>query len=380
MSGFGFSPEQQRFCQEVRVFSQEVLAPAVRERAEEELASAEILRQVAERGYLAVFIPTEYGGLGKDMVTYGIAVEEISKADFYIGMLPLMTGMAFLVCVQGSEEVKAWIPPMVRGERIPCLGITEPQCGSDATAMKTRAIRDGDYYLIQGEKTSITYGMHDLCLLYAKTSPEAGARGISCFVIPLNLPGISRSLFRDMGWQAHGRTSIFLDGVRVPSSWRVGGEGKAMAMAVSQFEFLRASLGLMALAQAQESLDRAMAYAMNREVFGQPLCRFEGVSFKIAEHATLIEAARLLCYRTLWLQDQQLPNAKEAAMCKWFAPIVAVNAIHDAMLIHGQLSYRLGHLERNLRDTIGLEIGDGTAEIMKMIIARQLMGRGAASS
>ncbi|MDP2952627.1 MAG: acyl-CoA dehydrogenase family protein, partial [Chloroflexota bacterium] len=264
-----------------------------------------------------------------------------------------------------------------RGDRIICLALTEPGCGSDAAALTTRAVREGDHYVLSGEKTSITQGMQaDAALLFAKTDPAARARGVSCFLVPLDLPGVVRSRLPSMGFRPLMAASIILDGVRVPARYRMGEEGRGFHMVMGQFDFIRPCLGLASLGAAQASLEEAIAYAKQRTAFGQPIGKFEGVSFKIAEHLTRVEAARWLCYRTLWLRDQGIPHTKESAMCKWLCPEVAVQAIHDALLLHGHLGYSEEYpIEQRLRDVIGLEIGDGTAQIMKLIITREVLGR-----
>ena len=170
--------------------------------------------------------------------------------------------------------------------------------------------------------------------------------------------------------------SIALDGVRVPAEQRCGDEGKGFHISMGMADFGRVYLGLLALARAETSLEEAMAYALQRTAFGQPIAKFEGVSFKIAEHATRIEAARMLCYRTLWLKDQGMPHTKESAMCKWLGAKTGFDAIHDALLIHGHVGYSEEYpLEQRLRDAVGLEFTDGMDQIMKIVIARELMGR-----
>ena len=216
----------------------------------------------------------------------------------------------------------------------------------------------------------------DAAQIYAKTDPAAGARGVTCFWVPLDLPGITRYRFRDMGWHAISRASIIFDQVRIPADHRLGDEGRGFYMVMTEFDFMRVILALSALGAAQASLKEATEYAKTRTAFGRPIAKFEGISFKIAEHAALIEAVRMLCYRTLWLKDQGLNHTKESAMCKWLGPLVSTQAIHDCLLVHGHFGYSAEYpLEQRLRDVIGFEIADGTAEVMKIVIARELIGR-----
>jgi cyclohexanecarboxyl-CoA dehydrogenase len=216
----------------------------------------------------------------------------------------------------------------------------------------------------------------DSAMLTAKTDPTAGYRGITFFLVPFDLPGITRTRFSDMGWHNATRASIFLDNVHLPADHCLSEPGKGFYALVGQFNVLRVYLAMAVLGAAQASLEETINYAKQRTAFGQPIAKFEGVSFKIAEHATYIEAARLLCYRALWLADQGIQPIKEAAMCKWLCPVVAVNAIHDCLLIHGHVAYSEDYpIEQRLRDAIGFEMADGTAQIMKLIIAQQLIGR-----
>ena len=380
MGGFGFTEEQEMFRREVQSFARRELAPGAKERAKKEDFPYENLKKLGDAGFLGISVPEEYGGQHGDWISVGIVVEELSKVDMLAGLLPLFPNGAHLMLRESSEEVrKEWIPPLVTGDKLGCFALTEPDCGSDAVAMQMKAVRDGDYYVLNGEKTSVTLGMPaDMATVFAKTDPAAGARGITCFIIPLTLPGISRSRFSDMGpgWKPISRASFIMDNVRVPSKYLIGGEGKGFYLAMGEMDFIRIGMALAPLAQAQTSLTEAIDYAKQRTAFGRPIAKFEGVSFKLAEAATTIEAARLLCYRTLWLMDQGLAHTKETAMCKWWCPQVAVRIIHDCLLVFGHVGYCEDYpVEQRLRDAIGFEIGDGTADIMKIIIARELLGR-----
>lgn len=378
MASFGFTEQQEMLRQTVRDFVRRELAPGAKERAKMERVPEEIVKKLGDVGLLGLNVPEEYGGQPADFVSVGIAVEEIAKVESAPALLPALSPMFYLALRHGPEELRReWVPPMVRGEKIIALGLTEPDCGSDAVAMKTRAVRKGDSYVISGEKTSVTMGMYaDAATIFAKTDPEAGARGVSCFLVPLDLPGISRSSFSDMGFRPWGRASIMLDEVSIPVQNRLGEEGKGFYIVMEQFDFVRICLALTALGMAESSLEDGISYAKQRTAFGRPIAKFEGISFKIAEGATLIEAARLLCFNSLRLIDQGLPHTKETAMCKWWVPQVAVGVIHDMLLLHGHLGYSDEFpIEQRLRDAIGMEIGDGTAQIMKAIISREIMGR-----
>jgi cyclohexanecarboxyl-CoA dehydrogenase len=265
---------------------------------------------------------------------------------------------------------------MASGERIIAFGLTEPGAGSDAAALATTATRDGDSYLVSGEKASITFaGMADACIVFARTG-GSGARGIGALLVPLDDPGVSRRIYRSTGERLSQRGSLVFDGVRVPAANRLGDERGGFVQAMAAFDYNRAVIALCCIGAAEQSLDETIEYAKQRHTFGKPIAKHEGVSFQIAEHLTMLSAARLLAYQCLALRDRGQPHTKEAAMAKWLGPKVSAEAIHSCILLHGWMGYdqELPH-EQRLRDVIGLEIGDGTPEIMKAIIARETFGR-----
>ena len=219
----------------------------------------------------------------------------------------------------------------------------------------------------------------DAAIIFARTgAPEDGARGISAFLVPLDEPGVSATRYDDVGSLAVGRGSVFFDGVKVPASHLLDEEGMGFVNVMQGFDYSRALIGLQCLAAARASLDETWTYSTERRAFGAPLVRYQGVSFPLAEAETLLRAGQLLCYQTLSLRDRGQPHTAEAAMCKWFAPKTAVDVIHRCLLTHGHYGYTtdLPHQQR-LRDVMGLEIGDGTEQIMKLIIAREKVGRSA---
>ncbi|MFC1944081.1 acyl-CoA dehydrogenase family protein [Chloroflexota bacterium] len=379
MASFGFSEEQELFRRQVREFAQKELAPGARERAKRGEVDLDMLQKMAGLGLLSMNAPAKYGGEEVSWVNVGIAIEELAKVDFTLSVWPIMGG-GFLgtVLAHAPEELQdRWFPPILGGKMLPCLCLTEPDCGSDAVAIKTRAVRDGDHYIITGEKTSVSWGMQaKLGVLFAKTDPGAGARGVSCFLVPLEQTGLTRSFIPDLGWPSARRASISFDEVRLPADHRMGEEGQGFYLAMGVIGVVRVALTLQAIGHAEGALGEAISYARQRTAFGRPIAKFEAVSFKIAEQATILESARLLCYRALSLRDQGLPNNKEAAMAKWYGARSAVNACHEALLIHGHVGYSEEYpVEQRLKNVIGTEIGDGTAEMMKLIISREIIGR-----
>ena len=336
-------------------------------------------KKMADIGILGISTPVEYGGQDADNITTGLVVEEIGKGDINCACaltVQILTIDVIKRCA-GEKIRREWLPLVVRGEKILALALTEPHCGTDASALSTRAVKKGDQYILNGEKSGITLGtVADLVLVFAKTNPEAGAKGVSAFLVPMELPGITRQSYEDMGSKPVTRGSIFLEDVKVPAEYLVGPEGGGFREVMKGFDFSRVLLGLMCLGAAQITLEETIRYVKERHAFGQPLARFEGVSFPIAEHVSLIEAVRWLSYYTLWLRDQGLKHDKEAAMCKWMAPQFSVNAIHDCLLLHGHYGYTQEFsVEQRLRDVMGIEIADGTSQVSKIVISREIFGR-----
>lgn len=275
------------------------------------------------------------------------------------------------------EVVRPWLEKLTAGEAIFAIGLTEPRGGSDAANLRLKIERDGDEYVINGEKTSISAAdQADAAVIFGRTGTiESGAHGVTALLVPMDLPGITTTRFDCHGQRAIGRGSIFFDNVRVPVNHRLGEENKGFVQVMQGFDFSRALIGLQVLAVARVSLDETWAYAAQREAFGKPLTAFQGVSHPLADYETQVEAARLLCLQTLWLKDHDLPHTAEAGMCKWWGPKLAYDVVHQCLLTFGHAGYDRGVMEQRLRDVMGFQIGDGTAQIMKTIIARDKAGR-----
>jgi cyclohexanecarboxyl-CoA dehydrogenase len=375
---FALTAEQDELVRTLRAFARKELAPrsAGWDRSGE--FPWDVWRQMGELGLLGLRAPAEFGGQETDFFTIGLVVEEIARGDFsatYGVQLAALAGE--IIGRNGSADVRArWLPPTIRGEHVIALALTEPGAGSDAANLACRAVRDGDHYVITGEKSGISLGMvAQAAIVFARTAPTQ-ARGVTAFLVPLDAPGVARSALRDLGSHVVGRAVISFDQVRIPRSHRLGEEGTGFYQVMRGFDFNRILIGLACLGAAQVSLEETMAYVKERKAFGRPLARFEGVSFPIAEAATHLEAARWLAYRALWLVDRGEPYTKEAAMVKWWAPRLSVETIHQCLLLHGHYGYTNElPFEQRLRDVMGLEIGDGSAEIMKIVVARELMGR-----
>ncbi|MGI6216468.1 MAG: acyl-CoA dehydrogenase family protein [Coriobacteriales bacterium] len=378
---FSFNEEQLLFQKNVREFAQTNFAAKYTKRSQQEGYDLEVFEKMAEFGILGMNLPEEYGGQGEiDYVTMGIAIEEVAKADFNAAFCCLQGGIiGHAISNFASQEIKdKWLPGMCNGTLAVGLSLTEPSCGSDAAAIKTTAVRDGDYYILNGEKTSSSFMKANAHIIFAKTDPEAGARGVSAFLVPLDdgQEGLTKSIFSDIGCKPISRGAITLKDYRVPAKNMIGIEGGGFYTVMNEFDFSRVGIALMEIGAAQAALDDAMEYAKQRTTFGKPLCSYEGISFQIAEDQTYLDAARLLCYKALWLRDNDEPHTKEAAMCKWWCPQLAFEVIQHSILIHGHLGYTDEFPEaQRLVDTLGLQLGDGAPHIQKMIVARELMGR-----
>ncbi|MBI2527118.1 MAG: acyl-CoA dehydrogenase family protein [Candidatus Rokubacteria bacterium] len=376
---FTFTDEQEELIRTLRVFVRKELAPHSARWDKSGEAPWDMWRRMGEMGLLGLRAPAAYGGQDGDLLTAGIVIENICRGDFSAGYPLQLNWLAEeIIGKNGTDEVKQrWLPPAVRGEAIIALALTEPSVGSDAANLVCRADKDGGDYVLTGEKSGITLGMvAQAAVVFAKTDSRAKARGVTAFLVPLAGPGVSRSPLRDMGSHAAVRAVLAFDHVRIPASHRLGKEGTGFYQVMQGFDYNRVLIALGCLGTAQASLDETMAYVKERKAFGKRLATFEGVSFPIAEAATHVDAARLLCYRALWLADHQQPYTKESAMVKWWGPRLSVETIHQCLLLHGHYGYTDElPFEQRMRDVIGLEIGDGTAEVMKVIVARELMGR-----
>ena len=377
---FGATEDQAALGRAVREFARSELAPGYLARAKSERFPWELHRRVAALGMFGLLAGPEHNPLPtEDFVAAGLAIEELAYADFNLAnaAIPVML-MSSLIARHGTPEVRAtWLRPLVDGDCYVALGLTEPDTGSDVTAIRTRAVADGDGYLLSGEKTSVTMLAHaQAIVVVAWTVRDGVTAGASAFVVPLDAPGLHRSTMADTGWQPMGRGILHLDDVRVPATALLGSEGAAFRGVLGGFDFTRPLLALTGIGCAQASIDETVEYLRRREVFGSPLARFEGASFPLAEHATHLEAARLLCYSTLWHRSVDKPHTALAAMTKWYGPVHAGRAIHDCLLLHGNLGYSSElPFEQRKRDVLAVEIADGTAQIQKIIIARELFGR-----
>ena len=380
---YDLTDDQSAFQETARRFAREKLAPGYQRREAEGRIDRALVREMGGLGLIAPELPEEFGGLGTPSLTSGLIAEAIGYADVnaaYIQILGSLNGKIIAGHAR-PELARQWLPRLIAGEAIVAIGLTEPRGGSDAANLALTARRNGDTYVLKGEKSSISMAdQADAVVLFARTgTPESGAHGVSAFLVPMNTPGVTTLRYNDLGSKAIGRSSIFFDDVVIPAQNRLADEGAGFVQVMQGFDFSRALIGLQVLGSAQASLDESWAYVQERKAFGAPLSKNQGVTFPLAEAETMVEATRQLCYRTLALKDAGKPHTAEAAMCKWLAPKTAVDVIHQCLLTHGHYGWSLDlpHQQR-LRDVMGLEIGDGTAQIMKLIIAREKLKAAAA--
>jgi len=375
---FALTPTQAAFRDRAAGFA-EKLAPDYQAREHAGRIEPELRRELGADGLIAPELPVALGGQGADRVTSGLVTEEIARGDINVAYLQVVGSLvAQIVAANAAPDVAAhWVPRICSGEEVVGIGLTEPHAGSDAGMPRLTARRDGADWVLDGTK-SLSFGRDAAAtVVFARTGPtQRRGKDISAFLVPLDRPGVTREPAPDMGTKAVGRGLVHLRGVRIPGDHLLGAEGRGFTQVMQGFDFSRALIGLQCIGTAQQTVDETWRYVSTREAFDRRLSTNQGVAFALAEDETQLAAARLLCLRTLWLKDTGQPHTAEAAMCKWWAPKVAYDVVGQCLLLHGQYGYRTDlPIEQRLRDVLGLQIGDGTAQIMKLVIARQRLGR-----
>ncbi|MBV7707108.1 acyl-CoA dehydrogenase [Nocardia nova] len=383
MVSFEFADEHEEFRKTLESFSEQVLLPGYRDRAASAEFPFDIYKKLGDLGVLGIGLPEEYGGSGhEDPVLLGLATETLAYGDVNMAGVPVQIGLSGSQLSLASEEVRErYLPPLIAGEETIAIALTEPGSGSDAAGLRTTATAVPGGWKLNGEKTAISWAMNaTVALVYAREAGTTRSTGVSCFVVPLDSPGVSRSHMPGMGCLPLGWGALHFEDVFIPASHIIGEEGRGFQSVMNHFDFSRAALGLLCLGAAKQSLEEAAQYAQQREAFGKPIGENQGVSFQLAEHATYIEGARWICYRALWSRETGRPHTSLASMSKWWPPIVAKNAIEAAMRIHGNLGYSVEFpLQQRFRDVMAYLVADGTAEIQKKIIAKDIFTRGTVS-
>lgn len=362
----------------VRDFAQERLAPGAGKRDEESLFPREELKEMGELGFLGMLVPEEYGGSDLGTVAYALALEEIAAADGACSTI--MSVHSSVGCVPilrfGTEgQKKRFLPKLASGEWIGGFALTEPQAGSDASAIRTKARRDGDHYIIDGAKQFITSGKNgNVIIVFAVTDPSAGKKGISAFIVPTDTPGYKVvTVEKKLGLHSSDTCALAFDGMRVPVENRLGEEGEGYKIALANLEGGRIGIAAQAVGMARAAFEVARAYAHERKAFGKPIFDQQAVAFKLADMATQIEAARHMVLHAAALKDAGKPCLTEASMAKLFASEMAERVASEAIQIHGGYGYLSDYpVERIYRDVRICQIYEGTSEVQRLVIARSL--------
>jgi len=372
--------DQQAFQETAQRFAREKLADKYQTRAAQHRIDRDMLREMGSLGLIGPDLPEKFGGMGDSSVTAGLVIEQIAYADFNASYVQLLGSlMGGMVAQHASPDIaQEWVPKVVAGEKVIGLGLTEPRGGSDAAGLQLKAERSGKGWKLNGEKTSMSFSdQADAAVVFARTGgPGTTSRGVSAFFVDLKEKGVSCTHFDDIGTKPVGRGSAFFDDVYVPDECMMAVQDRAFGTIMSGFDFSRALIGLECLGAAQASVDETWAYVQERHAFGTPLAQFQGVSFPLAEAETQLTMMRQLCFYTLGLRDTNQPHTSQAAMCKWYLPKTCCEIIHQCLILHGHYGYTtdLPHHQR-YNDVLGLQIGDGTAQIQKLVIAREKVGR-----
>jgi butyryl-CoA dehydrogenase len=375
---FDLTEDQLAVQQTAREFAQNEVLPKAAEIDREHRHPAELVKRMAELGFLGIAVPEQWGGSGLDHVSYVLAMEEISRACASTGVI--MSVNNSLVCDPiyrfGTDAQKErWLKPLASGQLLGCFALSEPEAGSDAAAQKTTAERSGDGWVINGTKNWITNGpVADVCVLFTMNDKAAGHKGITAFILPMKTKGVRTGTPDDkLGIRGSKSSQIFLDDVHLPADAVLGEVGGGFKVAMSTLDGGRIGIAAQALGIARAALEDALAYAQQRRTMGKPIIQHQAISFKLADMATEIDAARLLTLRAAWLKDNKKPYGKEASMAKLFASDVANRAAREAIQIFGGNGYVTEFpVERHFRDAKITEIYEGTSEIQRLVIAGYL--------
>lgn len=376
---FNFTEEQSAIRDTARDFAENEIAPSSIERDIKAEFPHDIVKKLGEFGFMGMMVSPDWGGAGFDTISYVLAMEEISKVDASVGVI--MSVNNSLVCFGiekwGTDEQKErFLKPLASGQKLGCFCLSEPEAGSDATHQKTEAVKDGDYYVLNGIKNWITNGTTaDVYFLQAQTDHSKGYKGISTFLIEKGTPGIELGVKEDkLGIRSSDTCSVGLNNVRIHKDQLLGEEGLGFKIAMETLNGGRIGIASQALGIAQASLEAAVKYSKQRKAFDAPISNLQVIQFKLSDMATLVDAARQLTYLAAWKKDEKLPFHREAAMAKLYASKAAVQNALEAIQIHGGYGYVREYLvERYLRDAKITEIYEGTTEIQKIVISRDIL-------
>src|SRR5947209_10769891 len=376
---FDLTDDQKRLRQVAREFAEGELGNTIAPYDERQTFPHEIVKKLGPLGFLGVLVADEYGGAGLDYVSYALIVEELCRGDASVGITmwahnSLCTNH---IATFGSEAQKRrYLPRLASGEVLGAWGLTEPGSGSDAAALTTRAERRGGEYVLNGSKAFITNAsVGQTAVVMARTDPTKGAKGISAFVLEKGTPGFRAGTpYRKLGLHASDTAELIFEDARVPADHLLGAEGQGFVQAMQVLEGGRIAMAAMAVGIAQAAVDAAVKYMKQRSAFGKTLAEFNGLQGMIADVATDVEVARLLLLRAAWLKDAGRPAMHAAAMAKLFASEAAMKAATKAVQIHGGAGYITEFpIERIFRDAKLTEIGEGTSEVQRLVIAREIL-------
>jgi butyryl-CoA dehydrogenase len=369
------NPEQKLLRDTVRQFAEEVVKPRAKEIDESGEFPRGFYDQAGELGLAGVAVPEEHGGAGMDPLSYTLVIEEVSRVCATSGVILSVNNS--LVCdpilkFGNDEQKKEFLTPLASGKKLGCFALTEPGAGSDAASLRSTARRDGDDYVLNGNKIFITNGTDaDVALVFASVDLEKKHKGITAFLVPTDTPGYSHGTHEfKLGVNASGTTELAFVDMRVPARYRLGEEGDGFKIAMSTLDGGRIGIAAQAVGIAQGAFEEALAYAQEREQFGKHLSDFQAIQFYLADMATEIDAARLLTWKAAWAKETQKRHTLEAAHAKLYASEMAQRVTNKALQIHGGYGYTKEYnVERYFRDARITEIYEGTSEIQKMVIA-----------
>jgi alkylation response protein AidB-like acyl-CoA dehydrogenase len=382
---FPLSEEHEMIRQTARDFAQEKIVPIAAEFDESGEFPHETIKKMGEMGFMGIEVPEEYGGAGMDTLSYVLALEEICKADAAHGVVMSVNNSlyAYGFLHFGTEEQKQkYLRPVASGKAIGAYSLTEPMSGSDAGTMRSRAVRDGDFYILNGRKSWVTSGpVATYIVVFMMTEPEKKHKGITAFIVDAkNTPGFSCGKKEPkLGIRASATSELLFENARIPAENRLGAEGEGFKIAMTVLDAGRIGIASQALGIAEAAYEASVAYAREREAFGQKIGEFQGISFKLADMKTRIEASRLLIYNAALAKERSKQTGErfslEAAMAKLFASETAMFVTHAAVQIHGGMGYSKElPIERYFRDAKITEIYEGTSEIQRLVISRMELG------
>ena len=378
---FEFTPDQELLRRSIREFAESELRPHIREWDEAQQFPRELLSKLAELGLMGIQFPEEFGGAAMSAVDYCICIEELARVDPSVSLTVAAhngLGAAHIAMFGTDEQKRKYLAPLARGEKLAAWGLTEASSGSDAAAMRTTAVREGDCWVINGTKQFITHGKTgDLIVVTAVTNKSKGSRGISAFVVEKGAAGFRAGKKEDkLGMRASETSEVIFENCRVPRSQMVGQEDQGFINALQVLDAGRIGIAALAVGLAQGAYEAARRYAFERKQFGQPIGTFQSIRAKLVDNATRIQAARLLTYRAASMKHAGRRTTREAAMAKLYSSEIAVRASEDGVQIHGGYGFVKDYpAEKYFRDVKLTTIGEGTSEIQRLVIARQLMGR-----